>query len=53
MSIRFRREGQWETSSYYQLVRFFVLTVPEQVRSLVPYRFYSDPAQVIRRRRLR
>jgi hypothetical protein len=36
MSILYRRAGQWETSSCYQLVRFFVLTAPEQVRSLVP-----------------
>jgi hypothetical protein len=31
MLIFCRREGQWETSSCYQLVRFFVLTAPEQV----------------------
>jgi hypothetical protein len=36
MSILYRKEGQWATSSCYQLVRFFVLTAPEQVRSVVP-----------------
>ena len=41
MSILYRRAGQWGTSSCYQLVRFFVLTAPEQVRFLFARHFLA------------